>query len=234
MADPLTQFDDRHDAGRRLAQRLLFLKHEKPVVLALPRGGVVVGYEIARALDAPLDIIAVRKIGAPCHPEYGIGALVDGDQPEAVLDDRIIQSLGITPEVLKARIDPELRELRRRENLYRGEGPRIDVCGRTIIVVDDGIATGSSVRAALRALRRCHPERLVLAIPVAPPQTLASLRCECNDVICLLTPDEFHAVGEFYNDFRQTTDDEVIGLLRQAREWSVVIEEQPVAGARKA
>lgn len=233
MIDRITQFANRTDAGRHLAQRLLHLKREKPVVLALPRGGVVVGYEIAKALDAPLDIIAVRKIGAPCHPEYGIGALVDGDEPEVVLDDRTIQSLGITPQVLKARIDPELLELHRRERLYRGDEPRTNVRGRTVIVVDDGIATGSSVRAALRALRRGHPERLVLATPVAPPQTLASLRSECNDVFCLLAPDEFHAVGEFYDDFTQTSDAEVIGLLRQAREWSGGVECLPVAVARK-
>lgn len=215
--DRVTAFDDRSDAGRRLAQRLMHLVSERPVVLALPRGGVVVGYEVARALNAPLDIIAVRKIGAPFHPEFGIGALVDGDEPELLLDEHTIRSIGISRDDLRAQVEPELREIRRREHLYRGGEPRIDVRDRTVIVVDDGIATGSSVRAALRAVRRAGPGRLVLATPVAPPQTLDSLRGECDDLVCLLSPGFFRAVGEFYADFRQTSDEEVVALLSRAR-----------------
>jgi putative phosphoribosyl transferase len=214
----LIRFQDRSDAGRQLAQRLMHLRVEQPVVLALPRGGVVVGYEVARALQAPLDIIAVRKIGAPQQPEFGIGAVVDGDEPEILLDDRAVRRIGIGREDLRARIEPELHEIRRRERLYRGAEPRVDVRGRTVILVDDGIATGSSVRAALRALRRANPGKLVLATPVAPPQALAALRCECDEVLCLLTPASFRAVGELYDDFEQTSDDEVIDLLRRARE----------------
>jgi putative phosphoribosyl transferase len=216
MTNRLATFENRSDAGRQLAQRLLHLKSEQPVVFALPRGGVVVGYEIARALDAPLDIIAVRKIGAPQHPEFGIGALVDGDEPEILLDEHTVRAIGITQDDLSAQIHRELHEIRRRERLYRGDEPRIDVRDRTAIVVDDGIATGSSVRAALRALRRNSPGRLVLATPVAPPQTLASLRRDCDEAVCLLSPRQFRAVGEFYQDFEQTSDDEVIALLRHA------------------
>jgi putative phosphoribosyl transferase len=213
-----TPFRDRVDAGRKLAARLSPLRGEKPIVLALPRGGVVVGYEIARVLDAPLDIIAVRKIGAPFHPEFGIGALVDGDEPELLLDEESVRVVGATRDELDAQIERELREIRRREELYRGKRPRADVRGRTVIVVDDGIATGSSVRAALRAMRRAAPARLVLATPVAPPHTLESLRRECDEAVCLFSPAWFRAVGEFYGDFDQTTDEEVIELLGRARQ----------------
>jgi putative phosphoribosyl transferase len=217
MSNRLTQFDDRADAGRQLAQHLLHMKGQRPVVLALPRGGVVVGFEIARSLDAPLDIIAVRKIGAPFHPEFGVGALVDGDHPEILLDDEAVRSLGVTRDDLAAQIRDELREIRRRERLYRGAEPRTDVRDRSVIVVDDGIATGSSVRAVLRSLRRQQPRRVVLATPVAPPTTLESLRRECDELICLHSPAMFRSVGEFYANFEQTSDQQVIARLGQAR-----------------
>ena len=210
-------FRNRVHAGRCLARQLTHLQDEDPIVLALPRGGVVVGFEVASALDAPLDIVTVRKIGAPFHREYGIGALVDGDEPELLLDRDRLEMLGVTDEQLRAVIEHELSEIHRRERLYRAGKPRIDLRDRVIIVVDDGIATGSSIRAALRGLRRMNPRRLVLAVPVAPPDTIESLRNECDEIVCLLLPPGFRAVGEFYEDFEQTNDDEVIALLQESR-----------------
>lgn len=218
MIDRPTGFRNRADAGRQLVRRLDHLAAEEPIVLALPRGGVVVGYEIARALGAPLDIIAVRKIGAPFQPEFGIGALVDGDRPETLLDEATLRQVGVTREQLRGQIQRELAELKRRERLYRGDAPRPDLKGRSVIVVDDGIATGSTVRAALRAIRRAEPRRLVLATPVAPPRTVESLSDECDELICLLAPPWFRAVGQVYQEFDQTTDQEVIDLLHEARE----------------
>jgi putative phosphoribosyl transferase len=208
---------DRVHAGRLLAWRLGYLKRENPVVMALPRGGVVVGFEVASVLDAPLDIIAVRKIGAPTQPEFGIGALVDGDQPELLLDRDRARRLGVTLDDLEQVVRGELAELRRRERLYRGGADRIEVRDRTVIVVDDGIATGSSIRAALRGLRRAQPRRLILAVPVASPATIESLQDLCDEWICLLLPGSFRAVGEFYENFEQTTDEEVIALLQRNR-----------------
>jgi putative phosphoribosyl transferase len=210
-------FADRVQAGRQLARALAHLKDAEPIVLALPRGGVVVGFEVAAALHAPLDIVAVRKIGAPFHPELGIGALVDGDEPELFLDSERTRMFAANEEDLRTQVETEFREMQRRERLYRGGEPRIDVHGRTVIVVDDGIATGSSMHAVLRGLRRAYPRWVVLAVPVAPPQTIEMLRKQCDEVVCLHRPPFFRAVGEFYRDFNQTTDEEVIALLRENR-----------------
>ena len=210
-------FKNRTEAGRQLAVRLLKYKDEAPVVLALPRGGVPVGYEVALALDAPLDVIVVRKLGAPMQPELGIGAVVDGDHPQSVLNEDVMQMLNVSDEYLKREVEVELHEIRRRQERYRG-GRRPEVLkDRTVIVVDDGIATGGSMRAALRGVRRAQPKRLVLAVPVAPPDTLASLRGEVDALVCLSSPAFFHAVGQFYDDFAQTTDEEVVRLLDAAR-----------------
>lgn len=206
-------FKDRRQAGRQLAAQLLRYTGEDTVVLALPRGGVPVGYEVARALHAALDITVVRKVGAPGQPEFGIGAVVDGDHPEEVLDEESVRLLGVSQEYLDKEIGVELREIRRRQEVYRRGRAPMALKGRTVIVVDDGIATGGSMRVALRAARRAGPKRLVLAVPVAPPETIESLRAEVDDVVCLSTPEMFQAVGQFYEDFRQTTDDEVIRLL---------------------
>jgi putative phosphoribosyl transferase len=217
-------FRDRRDAGRRLAARLGELAAAgpeawaRPVVFALPRGGVVVGYEVARALGAPLDVLVVRKLGAPGQPELGVGALVDGDSPEAILNPEVVRLAGVTREYLDAEVARQLEEIHRREARYRQGRPRLPVAGRTAVVVDDGIATGGSVRAALRGLGRARPVRLVLAVPVAPRDTVEALRAEVDEVVCLETPEPFLAVGYHYGDFAQTTDEEVVTLLERARD----------------
>jgi putative phosphoribosyl transferase len=210
-------FADRRDAGRQLARLLLRHRAERPVVLALPRGGVPVGYEVARALGAPLDILVVRKLGAPGQPELGIGAIVDGEQPQAVLNEDVVRLLDVSDEYLRQEIARELHEIRRRQAAYRGGHEAVEVVDRTAILVDDGLATGASMRAAIRGVRRARPHRIVLAVPVAPPDTIASLRAEVDDVACLSTPELFGAVGNFYEDFTQTSDAEVVELLAAAR-----------------
>jgi len=210
------ELDDRRDAGRRLAGVLGRYAGEHPLILALPRGGVPVAYEVARALRAPLDVVVVRKLGAPHQRELGIGAVVGGDCPETVLDEESIRLLHVRRDFVEREIAVEIGEVHRREALYRAGRPRVAVAGRTVIVVDDGIATGGSMRVALRSLRRAGPAKLVLAVPVAPGDTLARLRSEVDDVVCLSTPSSFQAVGQFYRDFRQTSDQEVIDLLAAA------------------
>jgi putative phosphoribosyl transferase len=210
------EFADRADAGRRLAQQLQHLRGEDAVVLGLPRGGVVVAYEVARALAAPLDIVVVRKLGAPDQPELGIGAVVDADHPQVSLYDELVRRLGVSREHIEEEVGAQVKEIRRREQEYRGDREPVDVRGRTAIIVDDGVATGSSVRAALRALRARRPARLVLAVPVAAPESLQMLESEADEVVCLLAPPSFRAVGQFYHDFDQTSDKEVVDLLTRA------------------
>ncbi len=212
------QFADRSEAGRRLAERLLGFKDKNPIVLALPRGGVPVGFEIARALAAPLDLVLVRKIGAPHQEELAIGAIADGEHPELVTDPGLIVGLDVTPEYLERAKAAALQEIERRRRAWFGDRPRVDVAGRTAIVVDDGIATGATMRVALRATRKRKPARLVLAVPVAPPDTLEELRREADETICLDTPADFFAVGQFYRRFAQLRDEEVTVLLDRARE----------------
>ena len=210
-------FTNRREGGRKLAPHLLHYRCEHPVVLGLPRGGVPVAYEVAAALDAPLDVIVVRKLGAPGQPELGIGAVVDGDHPQSVLNEDVIRMIGVSAEFMKREIALELQEVRRRQELYRSGRPAEPITGRTAILVDDGIATGGSVRAAIRGLWRLNPRRLVLAVPVAPRDTVESLRSEVDDLVCLSTPAFFQSVGQFYEDFRQTSDEEVIEFLDRAR-----------------
>ena len=210
-------FTDRHDAGKRLAARLLKLKDQHPVVLALPRGGVPVAFEIARALAAPLDLVLVRKIGAPGQEELAIGAIADGEHPELVTDDKLAGWLAVSPEYLAAAKSAALQEIERRRLIYFGGRQPVAVAGRTAIVVDDGIATGATMLAALRATRRRSPARLVLAVPVAPSRTLERLRSEVDQIVCLGTPEDFRAVGQFYRQFPQLQDAEVVELLDQAR-----------------
>jgi putative phosphoribosyl transferase len=210
------QFDDRRDAGRRLGRRLRELGLPDPLVLALPRGGVTVGAEVARLLPAPLDVVLVRKIGAPWQEELAAGAVVDGDQPTLVVNRDVVRGYGIDESYLEAQKARQLEEIERRRRLYLGGRPRPEVAGRTAIVVDDGIATGATVRAALLASRRAAPRELVLAVPVASPDVLARLEPEADRTVCLHAPDDLMAVGQYYRDFRQVEDDEVVAMLREA------------------
>lgn len=210
-------FADRDEAGRRLAARLVALKDKQPVVLALPRGGVPVGLEIARTLAAPLDLVLVRKIGAPGQEELAIGAIADGEHPELVTDPSLIDRLDVPPDYVERTRLAALREIERRRRVYFGDRAPVAVAGRTAIVVDDGVATGATMLAALRATRRRGPARLVLAVPVAPPHTIERLRREADETVCLDTPLDFFAVGQFYRRFPQLSDEEVVALLEKAR-----------------
>jgi putative phosphoribosyl transferase len=206
-------FEDRAEAGRQLATALAGYKDERPVVLALPRGGVAVAAAIAEALDAPLGLILVRKIGAPMRRELALGAVVDGKDPCVVRNDDVIQALGITEATFDAICRRELAEIERRRRRYEGGATPIDVAARVVIVVDDGIATGATMRAALRATRLRRPKKLVLAAPVAAPDALNELRSEVDDVVCLISEEPFNAIGLFYVDFHQMNDAEVTEIL---------------------
>lgn len=206
-------FADRQDAGRRLAERLIHLRDERPVVLGLPRGGVPVAAVVAEALSAPLDVLVVRKIGAPHRPELALGAVTNGVKSMYVLNEDVVRMLGVTRQFLEAAITRELNEVKRRQTLYRNGRPPIDITDCTAIVIDDGIATGATMRAGLRSLRARSPRKLILAVPVAPPESIELLTGDVDDIICPHNPADFIAVGEYYHDFTQTTDKEVIDLL---------------------
>ena len=205
-------FQDRADAGRQLAQRLTSCRDEHPYVFGLPRGGVVVAHKVARHLDAPLDVIVARKLGAPMQPELGIGAIAPGGV--RVLDDRTVRYLDIPGEQIDRIVERETGEMDRRLRLYRGDAPFPDVSDCTAIVVDDGLATGVTARAAVRSIRLHHPRRILLAAPVCAPESAASFQSEVDEVVCVEAPADFRAVGLWYHDFDQTTDEEVIALLR--------------------
>ena len=206
-------FRNRIDAGRQLAAALMPYKDKNAVILALPRGGVEVGAEIARALNAPLDLLLVRKIGAPVQPELAIGAVIDGGSPLVVRNDDVIAMTGTTEAQFQAICHHELAEIERRRKHYLGGRPAIDPHDRIAIVVDDGIATGATMRAALQALRQRRPRKLVLAVPVAPPGAIEALRSEVDEIVCLEMPEDFGALGYFYADFRQLGDQDVIDTL---------------------
>lgn len=210
------QFSDRVQAGRKLADALGHLKDAKPIILALPRGGVPVAYEVAKALNAPLDIVLVRKIGSPGQPELGLGAVVDGAHPQIVLNDDVVEMVRPSQRYIDAEAERQLAEIERRRKLYRAGRAPLEIANRTVIVVDDGIATGGTVKAVLTALRKAKPARLVLAVPVAPPETLSALSAFADETVCLMTPERFYAVGAHYRDFAQTEDAEVIALLARA------------------
>lgn len=204
-------FTDRTDAGRRLAAALRHLERRDPVVLGLPRGGVPVAYEVAQALGAPLDVIVVRKLGVPYHPELGFGAIGEGGV--RVISDEIVRHAGVREKDLAAVERTEEAELVRRAGAYRKGRPRLPLRGRPVIVVDDGIATGATARAACRVVKAQGAAHVVLAVPVASPDVVARLREDVDEVVCLSTPSLFSAVGEWYRDFSQTSDEEVVGLL---------------------
>lgn len=208
-------FKNRADAGRKLALALAEYKSRDPVILALPRGGVAVAAEVAAALNAPLDLILVRKLGVPFQPELAMGAVTDGGSSIIVRNEDVIRHAGIDEAEFKAVCEAELAEIERRRVRYLGDRERAEIAGRTAIVIDDGVATGATTRAALRATRARNPKRLVLAVPIAPSDSLAELRGEADDVMCLEDHEMFGALGFYYRDFRQLSDDDVIDLLRR-------------------
>jgi putative phosphoribosyl transferase len=206
------RFRDRREAGRLLAAQLsAYASRPDVLVLALPRGGVPVAAEVARALGAPLDVFVVRKLGVPGHEEFALGAIATGGV--RVLNDDVVRALRIPDRVIDAVAAKEQEELARRERLYRGDRPPLDVRGRTVILVDDGLATGATMHAAIKALRQQQPACIVVAVPTASPETCDELKREVDEVICATTPDPFYAVGLWYEDFSQTTDEEVRELL---------------------
>jgi predicted phosphoribosyltransferase len=208
------RFSNRHDAGRQLAAQLLPLVAERPVVIGLPRGGIPVAAEVALALGAPLEVLAVRKIGAPGNPEYGIGAIAeDGTR---LFDLEAVAALGIDADTLEGIVARESAELRRRVEAYREDRMPLPLRDRTVIVVDDGVATGVTDTAALRAARRRGPRRLVLAVPVCAPDSAARLRHEADELVCLVEPAHLYGVGQWYVDFTQVSDDEVLASLKRA------------------
>lgn len=208
------QFHDRQDAGRQLAKALRFLEgREDAVILAIPRGGVVVGYEVAKELGLPLDVYITRKIGAPYNPEFALGAVAsDGTR---VLDEMVVRQLRVSEDYIEEETARQRQEIERRLAEYRGDRPPLELEGKTVVLVDDGVATGSTILATIRALKRRSLAELILAIPVGPPDTVARLGREVDRVVCLDTPEPFWAVGRFYTLFDQTTDAEVVALLRE-------------------
>ncbi|MGH7504600.1 MAG: phosphoribosyltransferase [Longimicrobiales bacterium] len=213
----MRRFRDREEAGRLLGEALSSRYCGDPdvVVLGLPRGGIPVAHEVARRLAAPLDVFLVRKLGVPGHEELAMGAISTGGT--RVLNNEVVHGLNVPSEVIDAVVERERAELERRERAYRGDRPAPDVHGRTVILVDDGLATGSTMRAAAEAVHAAGPSRVIVAVPVGAPETCDALRAEADEVVCLVTPDAFRAVGMWYDDFRQTSDDEVRAHLADAR-----------------
>lgn len=211
-------FQDRTDAGRQLAERLAALDLKDPVVYALPRGGVPVAVEVAKRLHAPLDLVLVRKIGAPGWPEVALGAVVNGEDAQTIINEDVYAATGSDAAGLERARRRELAEIERRRVRYLGDRPRVSPLGRVAVIVDDGLATGATAKAALAAVKRQGAARTVLAVPVAPADSIAEMRLEADDYVVLHAPSQFWAIGPFYDDFHQLSDDETIELLRQA--WS--------------
>lgn len=211
-------YEDRHDAGIKLAEKLTKYKNDKPVIMALPRGGVVIGYEVAKMLNAPLDIIVARKLGAPFQPELGIGAIAPNGI--RILNNELIRLLNIPESEIENIIQSETTEMNRRIDFYRKDLPQVDLKDKTVIVVDDGLATGVSTNAAVLAIKQMNPKKIILAVPVAPPNTASRFKKEVDEFLCLNQPPDFYAVGYYYKDFRQITDEEVIDLLQKSKYFS--------------
>lgn len=208
-------FQDRKEAGKELGERLKKYKSENPIILAIPRGGVVVGYEVARILKAPLDVIIARKIGAPMQEELGIGAIAEGDIE--VLDKRLIRNLQIPRDAVKGIIAKEKREIERRKSLYRENRPIMNLQNRTVILVDDGLATGVSARAAIEAIKKLKPKKIIFASPVCAKDTVKDMGKSVDEPFCILTPSYFNSVGAWYQNFDQVTDQEVKELLSSSQ-----------------
>jgi putative phosphoribosyl transferase len=211
------RFVDRASAGRSLAREVAKRRFEQPVVYALPRGGVPVAAPIAAALDAPLDLLMVRKLGVPSQPELAAGSVVDGETPDVILNEGIVRAAGLTGADLKRLGDAELKEIERRRRIYLPDRAPVSAQGKTAILVDDGIATGASIRAAITAVRRRNPLRIIVAVPVASREAVEELQKVVEEVICLVIPPWFGAVGYYYDDFHQVGDDEVVTLLAGAK-----------------
>ncbi len=208
-------FKNRTEAGKQLTKALTSV-NEDALILAVPRGGVVVGYEIAHALNLPLDVTIAKKIGAPGNPELAVGAVAeDGTY---LLDDSVVEMLGVPQDYILAEVERQKTEIKRRLKTYRGDALDPEIKGREIILVDDGVATGSTLKAALRSLQKRGAKTVTVAVPVGPVDTILELKKQANRVVCLATPEPFYAIGEFYEDFNQTTDNEVIELLKRCRE----------------
>jgi predicted phosphoribosyltransferase len=225
------RFRNRTEAGRALAKKLAGYAGRPDVrVLALPRGGVPVAFEVARELEAPLDVFVVRKLGVPGHEEFAMGAIASGGI--VVLDPEVVRFAGVSDDQLRRVIEKERRELERRERLYRGDRAPPEISGHTVILVDDGLATGATMRAAVEALRQERPKRIVVAVPLAAPEVCEALRREVDEVVCAATPEPFRAVGLWYDDFSQTSDEEVRALLARAEQMQRERDQRQAAAER--
>jgi putative phosphoribosyl transferase len=216
----MAYFTNRVEAGQRLATALKDVAVKDGIVLAIPRGGVVVGYEVAEALNLPLDVIIPRKIGAPGNPEYAIGAITEDGT--LILDENVIAYMNVPSDYVERESENQRLEIQRRMRLYRQNAPYPNLKGRDVIVVDDGIATGSTMKAALSSVKNRGANTVVAAVPVGPPSTIEELKTQADHVVCLFTPESFYAIGEFYDDFSQTMDEEVIDLLKRNRQKHVL------------
>jgi predicted phosphoribosyltransferase len=214
----MAYFSDRVEAGKRLASAMRDFDGKNGIVLAIPRGGVVVGYEIAKALSLPLDVIIPRKIGAPDNPELAIGAMTEDGT--IILDDNLITYIGVQRDYIKAESERQKHEIERRLKLYRQNEPYPSLKGLDVVIVDDGIATGSTMKAALASVKNRGASTVTVAVPVGPPSTIKELKKQADRVVCLYAPEYFQAIGQFYTDFNQTTDEEVIQLLKQSKQKS--------------
>ncbi|RAZ91031.1 phosphoribosyltransferase [Mesorhizobium hawassense] len=227
-------FRDRQEAGQKLGASLELIQLKDPIVLALPRGGVPVAAEVAKALKAPLDLAIVRKVGAPGNPELAVAAIVDGDPPDVVLNREIVEAYALDDSALRVLIAQERPELERRRAAYRGKDLPLSVAGKTVVIVDDGAATGTTMKVAIRALKRRSPRKIIVALPVAPPEVVDELAQEADLTICLVQPARFRALSYYYGTFPQLSDSEVLDVLALARPNRRNAEERRRSGARTA